>query len=316
MIGSTFIMIDSVVWEKEIQYKTLLCSQMTDDDITKCKTLFDNHYDKCDSEKIVNSAYNRMQMSSQGWQKHGDSEVNFILDYVNKEKTSKILRVADFGCGEGRHTHEFAKRGYETVGIDYSANLLKTARANSVNSKETFIEADCRNVQLEKNIDLAICLYDVIGTFTEKKDNKKILENIYAHLNKDGIAVISVMNLELTESIAIHKVENVRKDPQKLVELKASNTQQKSGNIFQPDYFLLETDTGIVYRKEQFENDDELAAEYVIRDKRYSKDEITEMVKQVGFSIIESRYVRAGEWDKPLDAIHNNAKEILVIARK
>ena len=38
--------------------------------------------------------------------------------------------------------------------------------------------------------------------------------------------------------------------------LETVHCKRNSGNIFAPEYFLLETNTGIVYRKEQFENED------------------------------------------------------------
>ena len=35
-------------------------------------------------------------------------------------------RVLDLGCGEGRHTLLFARRGFSTVGLDYTATPLRT----------------------------------------------------------------------------------------------------------------------------------------------------------------------------------------------
>lgn len=125
-----------------------------------------------------------------------------------------------------------------------------------------------------------------------------------------------MLNLELTSNIAIHKTKEVSQDPEQLLSLRPSGTMKESGNIFLPDYFLLETNTGIVYRKEQFENDGQLSAEYVIRDKRYSGSEISNMLERAGFNIKEIRYVQAGRWDKPLESTDAKAKEILVIACK
>lgn len=79
---------------------------------------------------------------------------------------------------------------------------------------------------------------------------------------------------------------------------------------------MLETATGIVYRKEQFENEDALSAEYVIRDKRYRRSEICGLLREAGFKILESRYVQAGRWEIPLDACDIKAKEILIIGKK
>ena len=46
------------------------------------------------SEKIVNDAYNRMNLSKQPWNQHQKKEVQFILQHIDKEN---IQQVIDFG---------------------------------------------------------------------------------------------------------------------------------------------------------------------------------------------------------------------------
>lgn len=265
------------------------------------------------SEKIVNDAYNRMDLPVQSWNKHQKKEVEYI---IQKLKDETIHTIIDFGCGNGRHALEFAQKGFDVTGVDYSKGNIKSIYEKGSLFGARFLEADCRTVDLHKTADLALCLYDVIGSFINDHDNYEIIKNINRHLKLDGVFVLSVMNLELTNHIAKHTVDNVRKNPKALVKLPPSKIMQKSGDIFAPDYFLLELETGIVYRKEQFENEGDLSAEYVIRDKRFTRQEITGMLEEAGFSILEIRCVRAGRWENDLDSKDPNAKEILIIARK
>lgn len=265
------------------------------------------------SEKIVNDAYNRMDLPKQSWNKHQKKEVEFML---NQLKGKEIHTIIDFGCGNGRHALEFAQKGYKVIGIDYSSRNIKEIKKNSDLYGAIFMEADCRTVNLHKKADLVLCLYDVIGSFINYKDNYKIIKNINRHLNLNGFLVLSVMNLELTQFIAKNVVDNVRGNPNALVKLPPSKIMQKSGNIFNPDYFLLKSETGVVYRKEQFENEGDLSAEYVIRDKRFTKAEISKMLIKAGFQILEIRYVRAGRWGESLHSEDLNAKEILIFAQK
>lgn len=74
------------------------------------------------SERIVNDAYNRMNLTVQAWNKHHENEVDFIMKYF---QDFKIERVFDFGCGNGRHALEFARRGYKVTGIDYSKRNIE-----------------------------------------------------------------------------------------------------------------------------------------------------------------------------------------------
>lgn len=278
--------------------------QMTQEEYNE---LFEN------SEKIVNDAYNRMNFTKQPWNRHQTQEASFILERL---KTRNIKTVMDFGCGNGRHTLEFASKGYHCIGIDYSKKKISEARKKCGFSNTKFVDGDCRNIKLSEKADLALCLYDVVGSFARDEDNRAIVRNIYQHLNVGAVLVLSVMNLELTEHIAIHKVPIVSEHLDELARLKPSKIMQNSGNIFAPEYFLLETNTGIVYRKEQFENEDELSAEYVIRDKRYHCDEICKLLESEGFHVLDKRYVQAGKWEKTLQPQDKSAKEILLFAEK
>jgi SAM-dependent methyltransferase len=267
------------------------------------------------SERKVKEAYSRMKLPEQAWANHTEHEVNYIIENL---KINGNEEIADFGCGIGRHTIEFAKRGFNIIGIDFSKSQIDKAKdliqKNDL-SNVKFIEGDCRNIKLNRVFDLIICLYDVIGSFPTEKDNDNILKNIYKHLKKGGYAVISVMNMELTDKIAKYRAD-INKDPKVLLNLKPSNIMQSSGNIFNPDYFIIDTNSMLVYRKEQFENDTLLSSEYVIRDKRYTKDEICDKLKGIGFDILDSYYVQAGKWCVHLKNTALNAKEILIFANK
>ena len=129
--------------------------------------------------------------------------------------------------------------------------------------------------------------------------------------------MLSVMNMELTEAIipSDHKGRiNNRSDI--LQKLKAGNVMQSSGQIFEPEYLALDTERGLVYRKELFNDDRALPAEYIIRDKRYKRDEIRDMLIKAGFSVKDIRCVQAGHFDVPLNPLDIKAKEICVAAVK
>lgn len=264
------------------------------------------------SAEQLNEAYSRMDMKNQPWTRHTAKEIDYI------EKACGLRggeRVLDVGCGFGRHSIELAKRQYNVVGVDLSEALITQARANVGDLPVTFDIRDCRHLSYRGTFDAIICLYDVIGSYRTYEDNENIVKSIYKKLKSGGMAVVSVMNMDLTKSIAIVK-ESIRNNPGILLKLKASNIMQSTGNVFNPDYFILDEDEHLVYRKEQFERDNLLSAEYLVADYRFTKTEIETMFKDNCFSIIDSRYVQAGQWDVPLSATDKNAKEILLVVRK
>ena len=276
------------------------------------------------SEERLKDAYSRMKMREQFWTSGTVEEVNYIQE-VCKLKYTKRSRILDIGCGIGRHSIEFAKRGYCVTGLDYSERLLRQAdkKAESEHLSVCFRELDCRDKRnfkrqnLYECYDVVICLYDVIGSFPEPEDNIQIIKNAYRALKPNGYLVLSVMNYELTKNCAKHTVENLSNKPKSLLNLKASNTMQKTGDVFNPEFYLVEKSTHTVFRKEEFVEDGGIPAEYVIRDVRYGMDEIISIMQEEKFEVIDARYVSAGKWKNPYEkGTDLHAKEILLVCQK
>lgn len=265
------------------------------------------------SEESLIDAYSRMHMESQGWTQGTKNEIDFIEQYIE----SKEVFVLDLGCGQGRHLNEMFNRGYKNIkGIDFSEKNITYCQQNRITSAVNDFECqDIRGYLSEKQADIILCLYDVIGSFPDENDNLELINSLYNNLKPRGIAILSVMNMELTQSIAINCFD-VYKFPEKLFKLSASNAMQSTGNVFNPEYFIVDTNSKLVFRKEKFIADGKLATEYIVRDKRYHLEEIRRIVEKVGFSIIQSIFVSAGAWDKPLSNIDQKAKEILLVLKK
>lgn len=269
------------------------------------------------SDQVTRIAYSRMLLSKgHRWAQFGGNEARFIASLPGvSPRTASVL---DFGCGTGRHAIELAEMGFEVTGIDYLDNLVARSRESAHQkqlSNVRFEVGDCRNVDLQREFDLILCLYDVIGTYADESENRKILTNLLRHLKPGGIALISVMNMELTERRARYFF-SLATDPDKLLALKPSGTMEKTGNVFDPEYYMIDRDTKIVYRKEQFEAGTALPAELVVRDRRYGKDEFVGICRQAGFEVVWARFVRAGHWEEPLDHDSDGAKEILLLCRR
>lgn len=282
------------------------------------KDKYEKHFNEivAFSEKKLKDAYGRMDMATHGWTKGTSNEIEFLTR--NCEKGTLL----DLGCGIGRHALGLAERGYLVKGIDFSQKHIDYACKKrdemgiSFRNCE-FICTDVRSYNDEKLYDNVICLFDVIGSFPDEEENKKIIKTAMRHLKVGGTFIVSVMNMELTETIVPEERKvSMRSHPEVLMNLPPSNTMQSSGKIFNPDLLAIDMDTRVVFRKEQFENDDNLSAEYVIRDKRYTMLEIKTLIELQGFEVLSAQYVRAGHFGEPLDALDMHAKEICVVAKK
>ena len=265
------------------------------------------------SDAIVKEAYSRMILTSdkQKWARNEEAEIRYLKEKID---FSKVSFAYDLGCGTGRHAFVLSKSGVEVVGIDYvEGNIRQAKRAKA--GCATFICADCRSYRNIRKATLVLCLYDVVGTFASKEENSKIIKTAFDLLDNGGHAVFSVMNYDMIAFYARHKFK-FSENASRILDLKPSNTMEKTGNIFSPDYCLVDEETHVVYRKEQFLSADSIPKDLIVRDMRFTKSEITDMCVECGFTVIEAKFVNASDWNVSYDATDKRAKEILIICRK
>lgn len=172
-----------------------------------------------------------------------------------------------------------------------------------------------RSNDADNPYDAAICLYDVIGSYVSLESNQRILDNLAKHLKQGGIAVISVMNFELTNAEAKYKF-SFSQEPNRLLELSPCSIMEKTGDVFHSEYLLLDEDEHIVYRREQFTDGMDLPKELVVRDRRFSMDEITRMCQRAGLKVLQAKYVSASNWKRSLNQLDHHAKEILLVCAR
>lgn len=122
---------------------------------------------------------------------HADS----VLDLVGLNDGD----VLDLACGPGLHAVALAKKGFRVTGADLSPFLLRKAkdraRAESVNVE--LLQDDMRHFVRPEAFDLVINLTTSFGYFDDKKDDLRVLGNIYRSLRKGGVLVIDVMGKEV-----------------------------------------------------------------------------------------------------------------------
>jgi SAM-dependent methyltransferase len=275
------------------------------------------------SDKIVQQAYGRMIMSEeQSWATHTNKEVQFIIDECNLQPNDLVI---DFGCGNGRHAIGLAQAGMRVKAVDYSPQRIAEAKSFlaktnlQTNDCLEFILDDCRTINFRQSFGQAksvICLYDVIGSYIDDAENQKILANIFQNLMSGGTALISVMNYTSTAAQA-KEWFILSENPDKLLQLTPSRTMEKTGNVFNPDYYMIDKETRIIYRKEQFQLDTkQLPQELIVRDRRFTQNEIVQMCCNAGFEIQFVRHINAKIWNTNLLPSHSKAKEILIKCKK
>ena len=106
--------------------------------------------------------------------------------------------LLDLACGPGRHSAEFAKRGFDVTGVDRSSFLLDQARSHARASgvDVEWIHEDMRKFDRPGSFDLAISIFTSFGYFQDAADNQAVLENLYSSLAPGGALVMHVLGKE------------------------------------------------------------------------------------------------------------------------
>src|SRR4051794_23528480 len=104
---------------------------------------------------------------------------------------------------------------------------------------------------------------------------------------------MSVLNRGLVEAEAVNRGP-IGDRLNALLQLPPSTTMQQTGEIFNPKYYLYDNESGVVYRKEQFKLDGEIPCELIVRDRRYSAGELSDVCRVMGIETLWTRHVRMG----------------------
>ena len=258
------------------------------------------------SSDFVAEAYRRMPQSAQPWAREPDTEIDEILRALPELSTT--ARIADFGAGSGRHLVSLRNRGFRNlVGID----MVSQRDADA-----SVIVGDCRTWISSDKFDVILCLYDVVGSYAEEEDNKAILRNIAANLKTGGRAVIFVSNFAYLDRTKCAEVDfgDPESAAKAIFSLRPSRAMGTNGEFFDQNCLLVDVKRHLVCHKEQFASTtNALPGEYLIRDRRFTLDEIKRWASECGLTVTSHRFVRAGF---EVDYAETDGKEILVITRK
>lgn len=138
-------------------------------------------------------------------------EVNCLEKILKFKKSDPIL---DLCGGQGRHSLELSRRGFEKITVlDYSSFLVdlgnNNARKEGLNIH--FIQGDARNTGLdEQSFQFIIIMASSFGYFIDEGENEKILQESFRLLQPGGTLLLDIANrdyiLNNFKAFSSHKV--------------------------------------------------------------------------------------------------------------
>lgn len=99
--------------------------------------------------------------------------------------------VLDLGSGTGGHATPLARRGFEVVGVDRSAEMVGRASAKARDAGVTvdFIVGDVCDEALGRTFDVVVSMFAVVGYQLTNHDLSRMFANVRRHLETGGLFV-------------------------------------------------------------------------------------------------------------------------------
>ncbi|MCB1110155.1 MAG: methyltransferase domain-containing protein [Chlamydiia bacterium] len=144
------------------------------------RSIFNSIYLKTDADVVENNEATA-------------KEIDIFLGISHVEPSDTIL---DLCCGQGRHSLELAKRGYQFIsGIDRSRYLIRLAkgRAQKLGHSIKFSEGDARKIRIrDQTIDCVMIMGNSFGYFEKEHEDLQVLKEANRVLHEEGLLYLDV----------------------------------------------------------------------------------------------------------------------------
>ncbi|MDD3260340.1 MAG: class I SAM-dependent methyltransferase [Oscillospiraceae bacterium] len=141
-----------------------------------------------------------LDIKKQSWTENTGNEVSFLIRELGLRGNERIL---DLACGYGRHSLEFARRGYSVVGVDITKAFIDDARsaAEKENLPAEFILSDIRDVSFQEEFDVVLNMADgAVGYLENEEENLKIFDVVSRALKPGGQHFMDIMSADYADT--------------------------------------------------------------------------------------------------------------------
>lgn len=246
------------------------------------------------------SHYNKEADTYDTFNEKNSVVINAILDKTFQKH--KVRSILDLSCGTGSQVFWLSRCGYEVVGVDINAKMLKIARekARKQNQKLKFIKGDMRSTQ-QGVFDAVVTIFNSVGHLT-KKDFLKTMENVYDNLNEAGLYVFDIFNLDYLQrdnNITKLTIDWQKRVGERIVREIQYSTIDDDGILASYDFYF--------EKKDGAKPKTSTAVQTL---QVYSADQLREMLNASGFKVLSQCDIDGSRF------YHAKSERILTVAKK
>jgi D-alanine-D-alanine ligase len=200
------------------------------------------------------------------------NEVDTLLEILQPAPDTTIL---DLCCGQGRHTLELHRRGYTQIeGLDRSRYLIQKAKkqARSESLSARFREGDARKTPYkDDSFDVVMILGNSFGYFESVQDDLLVLQDVFRILKPQGTLLLDLADGEYLKN---HYEPRSWEWADKKLFVCRERELSSDGQRLITREIINHTDKGVV-------------ADQFYAERLYTRDSITRLLQDAGFSRIE-----------------------------
>lgn len=199
--------------------------------------------------------------------------VNFFENLFTREQLQPKL-ILDLACGTGSLTKLLARRGYDMIGVDASADMLMQAMEHTLDCtpRPLFLQQRMEDLDLYGTVDVCLCCLDSINYITDSAVLRRVFERIYTFLEPDGGLFAFDINT-----------------PEKFARIDGNSYVREGENVFCVWRAAVENEL-CAYAFDIFERQGHLwtRAQEVHEERIYTVSTLLDLLRQTGFSDIKT----------------------------
>lgn len=178
--------------------------------------------------------------------------------------------VLDLCCGVGRHSLEFARRGFRVTGVDRTAAYLEEARTRATEEglEIEFVQEDMRAFARAEAFDAVVNYFTSFGYFDSEDDERRVLANAYESLRFGGVLLMDMMGKEILARVFTER-----------------DWREEDGTIILEERTLAPDWSSLDNRWILLKDGDR--REVTVTTRQYSAAELSRLLKDAGFDAVD-----------------------------
>lgn len=132
-----------------------------------------------------------LALGRQALQQQAQQEAAFVMTLLGPARGRSVL---DLPCGPGRHALRLARRGFQVLGLDASADCVREARRHAAHPRASYAQADVLQLDPTLRFDAVLSLFSCLGYLPDEVQNQRALAALAGAVRPAGLLILSTAN--------------------------------------------------------------------------------------------------------------------------